>query len=118
MIDLVEELKENDVVYTWLPSTKGFLYAEYKVSKTEYKGVHNNFARLSLLNANKKKRLFSEVITVNGFRLEDNKTLIRPYQFYDDMASMTKDFCRWIKKNSEDNQKLFKKIKNRYPEFF
>lgn len=118
MIDLVEELKEHNIVYVWLPSPKGFFYAEYKVSKSEYNGIQQHLAQLSLLKVVKKPRFFNTVIKVQGFRLEDNKTLKRPYKFYDEMDDMIKDFCRFIKNHSEENQKLFKKIKNRYPDFF
>jgi len=118
MIDLVEQFKEQNDVYVWLESTKGFLYAEYVVSKSEYKGIRKHVVHLSLKKAERKKRYFNEVIIVNGFRLEDNKTLRRPYRFYDDMEELTKDFCKYIENHSEENQKLLKKTKNRYPEFF
>jgi hypothetical protein len=118
MLSLVEELEENNIVFLLLESTNGFYYAEYTVAISEYKGLRNHFAKLILKNSHIKRRYFNDVITVSGFRLEDNKTLKRSYKFFDDKEDMIKAFYRYLEKHVEENQKLLKKIKNRFPEYF
>lgn len=118
MLSLVEELKENTIVYLLLESTNGFYYAEYEITRNEYIGIRKHFVELMLKNAHIKKRYFNDVVTVSGFRLEDNETLKRPYIFFNDKEDMVKHFCRYLEHHTEENQKLLKKIKNRFPEYF
>jgi len=118
MIDLIEEFEENTIIYVVVFSTKDFYFAEYEVAESKYEGIKKHFAKLILKDSQIRKRYFNDVIVVKGFRLEGNETLKRPYKFYNDKQDMVKDFYRFLNKQSEENQRLIKKIKNRFTEYF
>lgn len=115
MIDLIEELKEKNKIYLLLDTTKDFIFAEYKVDFVEFKGINKYESQITLIKANKKIRHFKKKYNLTGyrFRIENGK---KTYLIYDDCDDMVKYFCKKMKNNIDENPKLFKKLKNKYPE--
>ena len=84
MIELVEEFRENEVVYIVLDTFKDFIYGEYVVFKNEFKGIKNNHAELHLVHAIKKERYFRDIIVMDGFRIGFKNTTSK-FLIYDDL---------------------------------
>lgn len=117
MIELVEEFRENEVVYIVLDTFKDFIYGEYVVFKNEFKGIKNNHAELHLVHAIKKERYFRDIIVMDGFRIGFKNTTSK-FLIYDDLNDAIKEFCKKLKKNPEKNLKLEKKFRQKYPKYF
>lgn len=117
MIDLIEELKENQSVFVLMKTTKDFLFGEYIVSESSYRGIKKHYAKLSLKSARKKKRYFKNVFILEGFYL-DFKGNQQEFLVFDSFDDVTHQFSKWLVQAPDNNHKLFKKFKKLYPQFF
>jgi len=117
MIDLIDELKKDNKVYILLDTDEKFLFAEYKVTKIEYKVMNHQYAELTLINTPKKKRYFKKIIKMKGYRINFDYTP-KKYKIFDDYEELIEYFCKKLKNNPENNPKLLNKFKNNYPNYF
>jgi len=117
MLSLIEELTENDSIFILMESTKQFLYGEYKVIKTKYTTMKNQYALLILQNNPKKARYFKKKIELKGYRIDFNYTP-KTYIVFDDFDDLIRHFCKTLKQTPDNNLKLIEKFKKKYPSYF
>ena len=115
MIELIEELKEKNKIYLLLDTTKDFIFAEYKVDFVDFKGINKYESQITFIKANKKNRYFKKNYMLVGYRFKiENRE--KTYLVYDDYNDMIKCLCKKMRNHVDENPKLFKKLKNKYPE--
>lgn len=116
-LNLVEELKCNDIIYVLLESNQYFVYGEYIVESNNYCGLKKNLAVLQLVNKPKKSRYFKQKITLSGFHICFKYTP-KQYKIFSEFDEMIKYFCNSLRKDNNKNLKLLNKFKQKYPSYF
>lgn len=115
MIDTIEELQTVNKIYvldTTVYRAKGLNYAVYKVVKTEQRGIGKWFVQLKTSARNKSFHSTINVVVRYSLTLP-NKQLA-----FSNFEEMEKEFCKIVKKSSDKNPALAKKLAAKYPQYF